>query len=200
MIARQLAEAHALEAALAQTLAVHAAVAPRGDLRALLEEHLDVTRAHADALRARLREVGAGPSPARLALGIAQTAAGQAVAAARLPVDLLRGTGGEERLLRHAREDIAAEALAIATYDALAAVAEAAGDAATAALARAHRDDDERFLLGLRERLPALARDAYEATTPGVPGAPEPGGEEDAARAARRRGREAADEVRRRRG
>ena len=44
----------------------------------------------------------------------------------------------------------------IATYDAIEALAEAIGDTDTAALARAHRRDEERMLADLRALIPAL--------------------------------------------
>ena len=51
----------------------------------------------------------------------------------------------------------ATEALEIATYDALEALAEAVGDSETAKLARRHRADEERMLADLRALIPSLA-------------------------------------------
>jgi ferritin-like metal-binding protein YciE len=158
-IARHLSEAHALEAALLQTLGAHITMTPRGDYRRLLEAHADETREHAERLLRRLAELDEAPGAVQSAVGMAQTAAGQVLAAAKLPIDLLRGRGGAEKLLRNAKDEVASEALEIATYDALEALAEAAGDEATAALAREHRAQEEAFLAALRAHLPRLARE-----------------------------------------
>ena len=162
-IAQALAEAHALEAALLQTLTAHVAITPRSEYRDLLERHADETRAHLERVAARLRDLGQTRNPLQLAYGVAQTAVGQVVAAGKFPVDLLRGTGSEDKLLKNAKDEVASEALEIATYDALEALATAAGDDRTAALAREHRAEEEAMLAGLRELLPQLTRDAYAA-------------------------------------
>ena len=169
-IVQALMEAHALEAALLQTLTAHVAITPRSEYRDLLERHADETRTHLDRVGARLRELGQARNPLQLAYGVAQTAVGQLVAAGKFPVDLLRGTGSEDKLLKNAKDEAASEALEIATYDALEALATAAGDDETAALAREHRAEEEAMLAGLRELLPQLARDAYAADVEGEPG------------------------------
>jgi ferritin-like metal-binding protein YciE len=170
-IVQYLNEAHALESALIQTLTAHVAITPRSEYRDLLERHLAETRQHAGALLGRLGELGEGRNPLELAYGIAQTAIGQVIAAGKLPLDLLRGTAGEEKLLKNARDEAASEALEIATYDALEALADAAGDERTARLARAHRTQEEAFLRDLRALIPQLARDVLEAGT-GPTGSP----------------------------
>lgn len=40
----------------------------------------------------------------------------QVIALARTPLDFVRGAGGEERVLKNAKDACATEALAIATY------------------------------------------------------------------------------------
>jgi ferritin-like metal-binding protein YciE len=158
-----LEEAQALEGALLQTLTAHVAITPRSEYRDLLERHAEETRAHLDRLGARLAELGEGRNPLQVAYGVAQTAVGQLIAAGKFPIDLLRGTGSEDRLLKNARDEAASEALEIATYDALEALAEAAGDDETATLAREHREQEEAMLAGLRGVIGQLARDAYAA-------------------------------------
>jgi ferritin-like metal-binding protein YciE len=158
-LVRELATTHALELALAQTLTAHIAVTPRGRYRDLLEHHLGETREQARGLRRRLDELGATRNTLRVAVGAAEAVAGQALALGKAPLDLLRGTAGEEKLLRNARDDAAGEALEIAAYDVLEAFAEATGDAETATLARGHRAQEERTLADLRALIPELARD-----------------------------------------
>ena len=166
-IVQYLNEAHALEAALVQTLTAHIAIAPRSEYRDLLERHLGETQQHAAAILGRLSELGESRNPLELVYGIAQTAIGQVIAAGKLPLDLLRGTGGEEKLLKNARDEAASEALEIATYDSIEALAEASGDERTAELARTHREQEEAFLRDLRGLIPQLARDVLEAEAGG---------------------------------
>jgi ferritin-like metal-binding protein YciE len=163
-ISQYLNEAHALEGALLQTLSAHIAMTPRSEYRSLLERHVDETREHAERLLRRLADLDEAPGGLQVVYGVAQTAVGQMLAAAKFPLDLLRGSGGEEKLLKNAKDEVASEALEIATYDALEALAEAAGDDETAELAREHRADEEAFLSDLRELLPQLARDVLGAS------------------------------------
>src|SRR3954454_4469280 len=155
-IVQYLSETHALESALIQTLTAHVAITPRSEYRDLLERHLAETRDQAGAILARLSDLGESRHPLEAVYGVVQTAIGQAVAAGKLPLDLLRGTGGEEKLVKNAKDEVASEALEIATYDTVEALADAVGDATTADLARRHREQEERALNRLRELIPAL--------------------------------------------
>src|SRR4051794_32661181 len=162
-------EANATEQALITTLQAHLAMTPPGPHRELLDRHLTETRRHAGAVAERLDELDAGGGVVAPGTGLARTLVGQALALSKGPLDLLRGGSVEEKLLKNARDDCAAEALEIATYDALEALAEASGDRETARLAARHRADEERMLAGLRRLLPELAR----AAAPHGPGAPD---------------------------
>ena len=187
-----LSDAHGLETALVATLRAHAAMTPRGEYRSLLERHLSETRTQADRVHRRMQALAADPSAIQLLYGVAQVAIGQAVVMAKLPIDLLRGTSTEERLLQNARDEAGSEALEIATYDAIEAFALEAGDEETVELARAHRAEEEAFLAELRTQIAILARDAY-ADTHGAGVTTDIGA---AARAAARRTREVAAELR----
>jgi ferritin-like metal-binding protein YciE len=166
---RYLTEAHAMEAGLVSTLAAHLAIAPRGSYHDLLERHLGETAAHRDRLQERLRQLGAGQSPLEAVYGLAQLLAGQALSLGKLPLDLLRGSSAEEKLLKNAKDEAASEALEIATYDAIEALALALDDPKTATLAREHRAQEEIFLAQLRGLIPALAGGV---AAPGVEQAP----------------------------
>ena len=155
-VMQQLDEIHALELALVQTLTAHSAMTPRGEYRKALERHLGETRRQAERIRSRLRALGAKRSPLALAYGMVQTVAGQGVSAAKAPIDMLRGTSGADKLLKNAKDEIASEALEIASYDALEALAEQAGDQPTVRLAREHREQEERMMRELRDLIPAL--------------------------------------------
>lgn len=168
-VLQYLEEAHGTEAALFSTLSAHIAMTPRGEYRELLERHRAETRAQAQRIQGRLGELGSSKSIVHVAYGLAQTATGQAVSLALAPLNLLRGTGGEEKLLKNAKDEAASEMLEIATYDALEALAEAVGDEKTAVLAREHRTQEEVFLRQLREVIPSLAEDVVRAELEGDP-------------------------------
>ena len=82
----------------------------------------------------------------------------QALALSKTPFDLLRGSGGEEKVLKNAKDTCATEALEIATYTALEHVAERVGDTKTAKLAASIRADEERMLARVMRELRRSAR------------------------------------------
>jgi ferritin-like metal-binding protein YciE len=169
LVLQHLTEAHATEEALVTTLRAHVAMTPAGGYRNLLERHLGETRQQARAIERRLEELGAGRSLIASGLDLAQTFVGQVLALTKGPVDLLRGKSGEEKLLKNAKDECATEALEIATYDALHALAEAVGDEKTAQLAIRHRGQEERMLEELRELIPALTHATVLAQATGNP-------------------------------
>ena len=167
MLIQYLNEAHATEDALVRTLQAHVALTPRGPYRELLEHHLEETRGHARGLERRLSALGATSSLVDATLGLAQSVLGQMLALSKGPLDVLRGHGGDEKLLKNAKDECATEALEIATYDALETLARELGDTETARLAVRHRADEERMLAALRELLPNLTRAAAASRTGG---------------------------------
>jgi len=167
MLIQYLNEAHATEDALVRTLQAHIALTPRGPYRELLEHHLEETRGHARGLERRLSALGATSSLVGATLGLAQSVLGQVIALSKGPLDVLRGHGGDEKLLKNAKDECATEALEIATYDAIEALASELGDRETAGLAARHRADEERMLASLREQLPHLTRAVAAARTGG---------------------------------
>src|SRR4051794_32873543 len=156
LVVQYLNEAHATEEALVTTLRAHIAMTPQGGYRDLLEHHLNETRQQARALERRLEQLDAGRGLLSSGFGLAQTVVGQVLALSKGPVDALRGKSGEEKLLKNAKDECATEALEIATYEALHALAEAVGDDETARLAEHHREQEERMLQGLRKHIPEL--------------------------------------------
>jgi ferritin-like metal-binding protein YciE len=157
LVVQYLNEAHATETALVTTLQAHIAMTPRGAYRQLLEQHLDETRGHAEAIERRVADIGDGTGIVTTALGVVQTVVGQVLALSKGPIDVLRGASGEEKLLKNARDECATEALEIAHYDGIEAAALAVGDEKTARLAQRHRADEERMLAALRREIPQLA-------------------------------------------
>ena len=155
-VMQYLDEAHAMELALARVLQSQIAMAPRGGFREGLERHLDETRDHAERVGARLEELGRDGNPLTAAVGVVETVIGQALALGKAPFDLMRGSGGEEKVLKNAKDACATEALEIATYTALERLARAVADDETARLAASIRADEERMLARLLREIPAL--------------------------------------------
>ena len=164
-----LTEAHATEHALTRTLQAHIAVTPRGSYRTDLERHLRETRSHATSLQRRLQELGQRRSLIGIGAGAVQSLLGQAVALGKGPIDLLRGASGEEKLLKNAKDESATEALEIATYRALEHFARHIGDEQTAKLAASIREDEERMLTVLQERITSLVDDVVRSELKGEP-------------------------------
>ncbi|MBW3607156.1 MAG: ferritin-like domain-containing protein [Actinobacteria bacterium] len=157
-IVQYLNEAHATEMGLTRVLQEQIAIAPRGRYRSALERHLRETRDHATRVAARRRELQSGGDAIGAIVGTAQDAVGQMLALAKAPLDIVRGTGGEEKVLKNAKDACATEALEIATYIALEHLARSVADTQTAELALSIRRDEEAMLEAVRQELPALAR------------------------------------------
>ena len=104
----------------------------------------------------RLGELGQGNNPLQVGLGLVQSVIGQALALTKTPVDLVRGSGGEEKVLKNAKDSCAAEAQEIATYTALARLARNAGDRQTERLANSVLGDEQRMLDRLLREIPRL--------------------------------------------
>jgi ferritin-like metal-binding protein YciE len=159
-------EAHAMETALVTNLSAHIALTTDPDYRALLERHLEETRAQVRNIERRRKVVGRGRrNPIAAGFGLARDIAGQALVLTKGPLDVLRTADQHERMLKNVRDECATEALEIATYDVLETVAKAAGDNPTAKLAADHREQEERMLADLRAMIARLAVDAFESRT-----------------------------------
>jgi ferritin-like metal-binding protein YciE len=159
-------EAHAMETALVTNLSAHIALTTDPDYRALLERHLEETRAQVRNIERRRKVVGRGRrNPIAMGFGLARDIAGQALVLTKGPLDVLRTADQHDRMLKNARDECATEALEIATYDVLETVAKAAGDNPTAKLAADHRKQEERMLADLRAVIARLAVDTFESRT-----------------------------------
>jgi ferritin-like metal-binding protein YciE len=157
-IVQYLNEAHALESGLVQVLRSQIAMTPDGSYRSGLEKHLRETESHADRVKARQSELASAGNPFVAGIAFMEDVAAQTMALWKTPLDLMRGATVEEKVLENAKDACAAEALEIATYTALEHLARAAGDEATADLARSIRADEERMLERVTRELPKLAR------------------------------------------
>jgi ferritin-like metal-binding protein YciE len=168
-IVQYLNEAHATEQALVRVLQSQIAMTPRGSYRTALETHLRETRDHAERVQRRLQALGQGSNPLMAAVGAVETAIGQALALGKTPIDLLRGSGGEEKVLKNAKDACATEALEIATYTSLERLAKAVGDDETAELAASIRADEEKMLQRVLRELPKLTDAVVRADLKGDP-------------------------------
>ena len=177
-VVQYLHEAHASEQALTRVLQSQIAITPRGSYRSGLETHLDETRNHADRVARRLDALGHGSNPLTVFVGLAETVVGQALALGKTPFDLLRGSGGEEKVLKNAKDACATEALEIATYTAIERLARGVGDDETAALAASILADEEKMLARVMREIPKLTdavvssdvkgNGSYDVTTTGA--------------------------------
>ena len=141
-VVQYLNEAHATE----HRAGARAAVADRDDAaRDVPHRPGDAPRRDPRPRRAR-RAAPAGArrrarNPLHGVVGVAETVVGQALALGKTPFDLLRGSGGEEKVLKNAKDACATEALEIATYTAIERLAAPVGDDETG---RAGRVDPRR--------------------------------------------------------
>ena len=155
-VVQYLAEARATEDALTRVLQSQIAITPRGSYRSDLEKHLNQTRRHSARVSDRMRELGAGSNPVTAVIGFAEDVLGQALALGKAPLDLLRGSGGDEKVLKNAKDTYASEALEIATYAAIERLAQALDDATTAKLAAEILAEERAMLERVETEIPKL--------------------------------------------
>jgi ferritin-like metal-binding protein YciE len=168
-LVQYLNEAQATEHALIRVLQSQIAMTPRGSYRSGLETHLGETRDHAARVADRLEALGQGSNPLMAIAGLAESVVGQLVALGKTPFDLLRGSGGEEKVLKNAKDACATEALEIATYTALERLAQSVGDDETASLAASIRGDEEKMLERVLREIPKLTDAVVGAEVEGEP-------------------------------
>jgi ferritin-like metal-binding protein YciE len=155
-------EAYAKEKQLETSLQTHAEATPRDDYAKRLKDHLRETKSHAIQVARRIKQLGGNPEtvsiPGPEGLGrVAENVAeklGKAKAATQAPLQTVRGTGEQERMLHNARAEYADEAQEIATYTVIDSLATAVGDKDTAKLARDIRREEERMQKFLADLLP----------------------------------------------
>ncbi len=168
-VVQYLGEAHASEVGLVSVLRSQIAITPRGSYRDGLQKHLVETREHARRVEQRLGEIDQGRHMVQALVGFTETVISQTLALGKMPFDLLRGSGGEEKVLKNAKDACASEALEIATYTALERLAARVGDEQTAQLARSIRGDEERMLERIMRAIPKLTDAVVGAEIEGDP-------------------------------
>ncbi|MCW2989811.1 MAG: hypothetical protein JWM73_405 [Solirubrobacterales bacterium] len=140
-----------------------------------LQDHLKVTKNQSRELQKRIRALGgkaeAGPDlPGPDALTGAGSAvanvANRAVAAAKGPVQMLRGTGEADNMLRNVRDAFWNEAEEIGHYNVIEQVAVKLSDRETASLAKRFRREEERMQKFLERQIKALVGEVIKDEVP----------------------------------
>lgn len=166
-IVKLLDEALATEKAMERELSSQIAMTPAGPYRTAVERHLRETRGQSDRIEERLDELDGSPGLLDSGWRLAEITVAQAVAMARAPIEVLRGSSAEEKVLKNARDSAAAEAREIALYRSVADFAERAGDRKTANMAREICDQEERMLDRVLSEIDGLTRQVFDSEVKG---------------------------------
>jgi ferritin-like metal-binding protein YciE len=172
-VIQYLNEAYGKEKELETALQAHIAMTTRRPYKKRLQEHLKETKGHARGLQRRIKQLGGkaetvpvAPGPVADAAGAVTGAASKAVAAAKGPMHVLRGTGEQEKMLKNAKTEYSEEHEEIATYTAIETLAEGLGDKETAKLARGIRREEERMARFLERQIPTLTKAVMQEEIP----------------------------------
>ena len=175
LIVKYLGEAYGKERQLETVLTAQIALAQRPQLKKGLRDHLKVTKAQAAGLKKRIRELGGkatdgpdlpGPAVVTDAAAAATSVANKALAAAKGPVQALRGTSPSDNELRNIRDCYWNEAEEIAHYNVIEQVATSLGDTQTAQLARRYRKEEERMQSFLERQVGPLVKAVIKDEVP----------------------------------
>ena len=165
-LVQYLNEAYGKEKELETALTADIALIADKPYRKRLQDHLKETRNHSRLVKSRIRALGGkaeevslpGPEAVSDVASGAMNLANRAVAAAKGPGHMIRGTGEQEKLLKNAKSQYWNEFEEIATYSAIETLAESVGDKETAKLAKQIRREEERMAKFLERQIPKLAR------------------------------------------
>jgi ferritin-like metal-binding protein YciE len=165
VLVKYLNEAYGKEKQLETVLQAQIGRTQNMPIKKKLRQHLTETKAHARGVSSRIKALGGkadasnlpGPEALGDAVGAVTSIANKAAAAAKGPVQVLRGTGVADNELRNMRDAFWNEAEEIAHYTIIESLAEKLGDSETAKLARAIRREEERMQKFLGRQLQTLA-------------------------------------------
>ena len=175
VLVKYLNEAYGKEEQLQTALKAQIALAQRPTLKRALTDHLKVTKAQSRALKARIKALGGtavsgpdlpGPDAVTEVATTAAAVANKAIATAKGPIQVLRGTSPGDNQLRNVRDCYWNEAEEIAHYNVIEAAAEALGDKETAQLARRHRREEEKMQNFLAREIPKIVKDVMKEEVP----------------------------------
>jgi ferritin-like metal-binding protein YciE len=167
-------EAYAKEQELVTALQAHISMTTRDAYKKRLKDHLKETKAQAKGLERRIKQLGGkaekldlpGPDTVSSAAGKAQSAAQKAVAAAKGPLHMIRGTGEAEKMLKNAKTEFWNEHDEIANYLSIEALADALGDKDTSKLAKEFRKQEERMAKFLEKTISGLTKEVVREEVP----------------------------------
>jgi ferritin-like metal-binding protein YciE len=171
-LVQYLNEAYGKEKELETALETHISMATKPPYKKRLQEHLKETKSHARQVQRRIKQLGgqaqvvAAPGPVGEAASAVTAAAGKAMAAAKGPIHMLRGTGESEKMLRNARDEYWNEFEEIAMYTVIETLAETVGDKDTAKLARGIKREEERMAKFLERQIPQLTKSVAREEIP----------------------------------
>jgi ferritin-like metal-binding protein YciE len=163
-LVQYLNEAYGKEKELETALEAHIAMTTKAPYKKRLQQHLKETKSHARQVERRIKQLGgeaalvSAPGPVGEAASTVTAAASKAMAAAKGPLHMLRGTGESEKMLKNAKTEYWNEFEEIATYTSIEALAEVVGDKETVKLARSIRREEERMAKFLEGQIPQLSK------------------------------------------
>jgi ferritin-like metal-binding protein YciE len=140
-----------------------------------LQDHLKVTRNQSRELQRRIKALGGkaeagpdlpGPDAITEAGSAVANVANRALAAAKAPVQMLRGTGEADNMLRNVRDAYWNEAEEIGHYNVIEQVALKLSDRETAALAKRFRREEERMQKFLERQIKTLVGEVIKDEVP----------------------------------
>ena len=150
-LVQYLSEAYGKERELETALQAHIAMTSKAPYKKRLQQHLKETKSHAKQLERRIKKLGGGGQALK-------TAVGKATAAAKAPLQALRGDGEQEKMLKNAKAQYSHAHGEIATYLSIESLAEKVNDGETAKLAKAIRREEERMASFLQNQIKALSK------------------------------------------
>jgi ferritin-like metal-binding protein YciE len=173
-LVQYLNEAYGKEKELETALTADISMTTDKAYRKRLQDHLKETRNHSRLVKGRIRALGGkaeevsipGPDALSDVASGAANLANRAVAAAKGPGHMLRGTGEQEKLLKNAKSQYWNEFEEIATYYAIETVAEFVGDRETQQVAKQIRREEERMARYLEKLIPRLAKSTAREEIP----------------------------------
>jgi ferritin-like metal-binding protein YciE len=165
VLVKYLNEAYGKEKQLETVLQAQIGRTQNMPIKKKLRQHLTETKGHARQLSSRIKALGGkadsgnlpGPDALGEAVGAVTSIANKAAAAAKGPVQVLRGTGVADNELRNMRDAFWNEAEEIAHYTIIESLADKLGDKETVKIARGIRREEERMQKFLERQLQTLA-------------------------------------------
>jgi ferritin-like metal-binding protein YciE len=173
-LVQYLNEAYGKEKELETALTADISLTTDKAYRKRLQDHLKETRDHSRRVKRRIKELGGkaeevsvpGPEAVSNVASGAVNLANRAVAAAKGPGHMLRGTGEQEKLLKNAKSQYWNEFEEIGTYYAIETLADYVGDRETRDLAKSIRREEERMARYLEKLIPKLTRSTAREEIP----------------------------------